>query len=175
MEGKPWCAPQAQDNVHDLLKALRARVVRHLKVVILVDHLAAAHAEVQSSITQHVQHGGLFSHEDRVVEVEDADPGANANFAGAGGYVGGKGQGRGHDAKARKVMLCQPDRVEAQLLGVLNLLHCLMEDATLVQSLRLRPGGEDEQAKFHRLGSFVSSASCALVSGDCPGNCFTLS
>ena len=93
MVGKPWRAPQAQDNVHDLLKALGAGVVRHLEVVVLVDHLAAAHAEVQSSVTQHVQHGGLFGHEHRMVKSEDADPGTNADFAGASGHVSGKGQG----------------------------------------------------------------------------------
>src|SRR5262249_3083787 len=92
MVSKPWRAPQAQDNVHDLLKALRTRVVRHLEVVILIDYLAAAHAEVQPSVTQPVQHGGLFGHEDRMVEVEDTDPGADTDFAGAGGDVGGEGQ-----------------------------------------------------------------------------------
>jgi hypothetical protein len=49
------------------------------------------------------------------------------------------------------VVFRQPDGVEAQFLGVLNLLYCLVQDATLVRGFRLRPGGEDEQAKFHTM------------------------
>src|SRR5205823_7425704 len=70
--GKPRSAPEAQDDVHNLLKALGAGVVLHFEVVILVDHLAATYPKIQPSVTQHVEHGGFLGHENRVVEGEHA-------------------------------------------------------------------------------------------------------
>src|SRR5439155_13751034 len=84
----------------------------------------------------------------RIVERQDNDGCADADALGPRGDPAGDDHEVRGDAVPLKVVLGQPDRVEAQLLRLLDLLQLGAEDVLVAPAGRLLK--EVERAEFHR-------------------------
>ena len=91
-----------------------------------------------------VEHGELLGDADRrVVEGDRVADHADRRAAGAAGQPGGDEVRAGHDAVAVLVVLVDADAVEAELVGVLELVHVLVVDGVGPRRVEQRAGDVD--------------------------------
>ena len=93
MEGEPLLCPGPGDYVQVLAKPIASLVYVDPDSLELLALVSASHAEVQPSAAENIKHGGLFGHENRIVEgkndhcCSDADTGrSRRDVAGEGEY-----------------------------------------------------------------------------------------
>ncbi len=100
-----------------------------------------------------VEHGDLLGQPHRVVPGDHHHLGAQAHALGAAGEVGQVEQGIGADRIVREVVLGDPDGVEAEFIGQLQLGELLLQELTVVDLGMIgEPGGE---AHMHDAAPYV--------------------
>src|SRR5215510_7118466 len=100
---------------------------------------AATEADDHASLTQVVDEGYLLRQPDRVMQGHLSHRKADANPPGAGGDGRGKGQRIDIGAAAIKVVLRQPEDIEAQGITELGLRERLVDNDTVgIRELALR-------------------------------------
>ena len=107
----------------------------HLARLLLVDTeslelgrtQAAAEAHVEAPIGKVVEHRCLLCHEQRVPERQDVDHTAEADAAGGPRRGGNQQIGRRHGRRRLKMMLEEPDLIDPDAFGELDLLELAPE------------------------------------------------
>ena len=107
-EGDPVLGPGATHDLDALLHPRRALLVGHVQRLELQHTVADADADVQPAAQEVVQNGHLLGYEQRVVQGQDLDIGADADSLRLDGQSAGEG-GKGR-AVARLLILCACQR-----------------------------------------------------------------
>ena len=123
VEGETFLGPGPGYYLHCFLEPFPALLHVDAYAVELLALIACADAEVEASPADDVEHGRLFSHQNRVVQGQHDHSGADADPLGPGRYLAQKGEYPGQEAVPGKPVLPQPYLVDSQLVGQFDLLH----------------------------------------------------
>ena len=117
--------PGAADDRDGLLDQARALLELAAELGELELAIADADAEIEAAARQHRQRRGVLGDAHRVVQRQDHQVGADAHALGARADRGGDHQRRGRVAVIAEVMLGDPHGIEAEALGLDDLLERL--------------------------------------------------
>jgi len=120
--------PRALEDLHRLVEAVTALLLRHAEAAELGGPVAASHPHVEASVGDDVHQRHLLGQSERVVKGQDGGGQADADAPGARGGGGGEAGGIYREAVVDEVMLGEPRLVEAQLLRPLDLLELAADD-----------------------------------------------
>jgi len=141
-------------DVHRLVEALAALLLRHPVASELGGAVAAAHAHVETAVRDDVHEGHLLGEPKGMMEGQDGrgEPDADALRARGGG--GSESGGVHGEAVVDEVVLGEPRFVETELLRPLDLLELATDDVMV--AVARRGLEEEERSEAHRC-SLLSS------------------
>ena len=123
VEADGFAVECAGDDFERLIHQARAMAAVDAEALELLDAVAEADAEVEASIAEDIDGGGVLGDADRVVQGQQQDPGADPDARGEARDRGGDGQHGGGVAVVDEVVLGDPDVVVAKRFGELDLVE----------------------------------------------------
>ena len=145
MEGQPLLGPSLDDYVNGFLVTLAAGVYVYPQAVELLLLVARADTEIDAAVADYVQHRHFFGHQYRVVQRQNDYGGSDADVLRPSGHRAQERPDAGQQPVARETVLAQPDFLNAHLLGVYNLLQCIVQRLFLGEVLVVRNDGENSE------------------------------
>ena len=116
LESDPFLSPQPADQLDALGQTRRALGTRELESGELLGPVALSDTEVEAPVREDIDAGGIFGDAHGIMEWQQQDEGADANFAGArGDRCGGRQHGRVVSV-IDEMMLGQPYVVVAEVV-----------------------------------------------------------
>jgi len=149
--GEAILGPRPLHDLHRLVEALAALLLRHAVPAELGGAIAAPHPDVEAAIRDDIHQRHLLGEPERVVKGQDGRGEADANAPGARGGGGGEGGRIDGETVVDEVVLGEPDLVEAQLSD--HACACRVTRITVVRAgaSEVRASESTKVPKWHRM------------------------
>src|ERR1700684_1015974 len=113
--------PRQLENLDGLERAAESLCARHAEAFELLSAVTKSNPQPEPAARDDIDEGGLLRQLQRMIERGQQDVGADGDAGGARRDSSGRGHQRGQVAVVGEMMLSEPDGIESESLGGLNL------------------------------------------------------
>src|SRR5208282_1394177 len=121
VETESLAAPRKLENLDGLERAAESLRAWHAEALELLGPVAQANSQPEPAARDYIDERGVLGELERMIKRRQQDEGADGDAGGARRDGSRRGHQRGQIAVVGEMMLGEPDGIEAELLGGLNL------------------------------------------------------